>query len=195
MHKLYKRFQIPLKTIIKMAYKRIHENYQSHQEFIRSTSRLHQGHKSYQELMKQYMDKSSWSSTFSRIYERVFNKVHQDHELHQKFRKEYMEGFARIINCPKDFESVCDNHQSYWGFMKENIQGIKWITNLFYRFLKRYEKPFSLSIISKEFLRWWAEIFILCTWPCIREGYLNPPISPRIIEQLTDLNHYAKVII
>jgi hypothetical protein len=50
----------------------------------------------------------------------------------QKFRKEYIEGFARIINCTKDFESVCNNHQSYCGFMKENIQGIKWITNLFF---------------------------------------------------------------
>ncbi len=59
MHKLNKRFRIPLKTIIKMVHKRIHENHQSHQEFIESTSRIHEGHKSYQELMKQYMEKSS----------------------------------------------------------------------------------------------------------------------------------------
>jgi hypothetical protein len=127
MHKLHKGFQIPLKTIIKMVHRRIHENHQSHQEFIKSTLRLHVGHKSCQELMKQYMEKSSWPSTFSRIYERVFNKVHQDHELYQKFRKEYIEGFARMIICTKDFESVFDNHQSYWEFMKENMQGIKWV--------------------------------------------------------------------
>ncbi len=36
MHKLHKRFQIPLKTIIK----RIHEDHQPHQEFMKSTSRL-----------------------------------------------------------------------------------------------------------------------------------------------------------
>jgi hypothetical protein len=35
------------------------------------------------------------------------------HELYQKFRKEYMIGFAKIINCTKDFESVFDNHQPY----------------------------------------------------------------------------------
>ncbi len=88
------------------------------------------------------MEKSSWSSTFPKIYERVFNKVHQDHELYQKLRKEYIEGFARIINCMKDFERVCDNHQSYWGFMKENIQGIKWITNLFLQVSQTIWKTF-----------------------------------------------------
>ncbi len=59
MHKLHKRFQIPLKTIIKMVHRRIHEDHQSHQEFMKSTSILHQDHESYQELMKQYMEKSS----------------------------------------------------------------------------------------------------------------------------------------
>jgi hypothetical protein len=181
-----------------MVHSRIHENHQSHQEFMTSTSRLHEGHESYQELIKQYMDKSSWPLTFPKIYERVFNKVHQDHGLYQKFRKERMEVFTRIINCTKDFESVyervCDNYQPYWEFMKENIQGIKRITNLFYRFLIRYENRFSLSITSKEFLKWWAEIFILWTWQCIR-GYLNRAISPRIVEHSTDLSHYAKVII
>jgi hypothetical protein len=113
-----------------MVHRRIHEDQQSHQQFMTSTSRLHEGHEPYQELMKQYMDKSSWSSTFSTSYERVFNEVHQDHELYQKFRKEYMEEFARVINCTKDFESVFDNHQSYSEFMKENMQGIKWITKL-----------------------------------------------------------------
>jgi hypothetical protein len=141
--------------------------------------------------------KSSWNSKWT---------SHYDHQLSQGFMKGYLtrfikimsctkslEGFARIINCTKDFERVCNNHQSYWEFMKENIQEIKWITNPFFnRFLKRYEKPFSLSITSKEFLRCWAEIFILWTWQCIREVYLN---RPRIVEQLTDFSHYATVII
>jgi hypothetical protein len=147
------------------------------------------------------LTKSSWNSIWisHHGHQRVFNEVHQDHELYQKFRKECMEVFARIINGTKEFESVyerlCDNHQSYWEFMKENIKAIKWITNLFYRFLIRYENRFSLSITSKEFLKWWAEIFILWTWHCVGESYLNRPISPRIVEQLTDLSHYAKVII
>jgi hypothetical protein len=61
MHKLHKRFQMPLKTIIKIVHIRTHEDHQSHQEFMKSTSRsrLHKGHESYQELMKQYMEKSS----------------------------------------------------------------------------------------------------------------------------------------
>ncbi len=52
MHKLHKRFQIPLKTIIKIVHRRIHEDHQSHQEFMKSTSRLYEGQESYQELMK-----------------------------------------------------------------------------------------------------------------------------------------------
>ncbi len=52
MHQLHKRFEIPLKTIIKMVHSRIHEDHQTHQEFMKSTSRLHEGHESYQELMK-----------------------------------------------------------------------------------------------------------------------------------------------
>ncbi len=59
MHKLQKSFEIPLKTIIKMVHRTIHETHQSYQEFMKSTSRLHEGHESYQELMKQYMEKSS----------------------------------------------------------------------------------------------------------------------------------------
>jgi hypothetical protein len=46
MHKLHKRFEIPLKTIIKMVHRRIHENHQSYQEFMKSTSTLHEDHKS-----------------------------------------------------------------------------------------------------------------------------------------------------
>jgi hypothetical protein len=146
-----------------MVHRRIHEDHQSHQEFTKSTSRLHEGHNSYQELIKQYMENSSWSSTFSRIYERVFNKVHRDHDLYLKFRKEYMEGFAKIINCTKDFESVYervfDNHQSYWEFMTENIQGIKWITKFFLHVSQRIWKTFQFinyfkrvsEVVSRNF--------------------------------------------
>jgi hypothetical protein len=59
MHKLNKRSQIPLKTILKIVHRRIHEDHQLHQEFMKSTSRLHEGHEFYQVLMKQYMQKSS----------------------------------------------------------------------------------------------------------------------------------------
>jgi hypothetical protein len=59
MHKLHKRFQIPLKKIIKMVHRMIHEDHRPHQEFMTSISTLHEGHESYQELMKKYMDKSS----------------------------------------------------------------------------------------------------------------------------------------
>jgi hypothetical protein len=150
MHKLHKRSQISLKTIIKMVHRTIHEDHQSHQEFMKSTSRLHEGHESYQELIKQYMEKSSWPSIFPKIYERVFNKVHQDHELYQKFRR------------------IRENHQLHEGFWKGLWQSSVVLRvydrkhtgdqvdyqPCFYRFLKRYEKPFSLSITSKEFMRW-----------------------------------------
>jgi hypothetical protein len=154
------------------------------------------------------LTKSSWNSIW---------RSHHDHQPSQRFMKGYLTRFIKIMSCTKSsekslwkysrgssiarrilksfmkgFVTVISRTEGLW---KRTYRGWNGLPTFFYRFLKRYEKHFSLSITSKEFLRWWEEIFILWTWQCIWEGYLNPPSSPRIIEQLTDLNHYAKVII
>jgi hypothetical protein len=162
-----------------------------------------------QDFMKvMNLTKSSWNSIW---------RSHHDHQPSQRFMKRYLTRFIKIMSCTKSSEKSIWKDSRGWSiarrilkaFMKEFVtiisrteslwqrtyRGSSGLPTFFYSFIKRYEKPFSLSITSKEFLKWWAELYILWSWRCIRESYLNHSISPRIVEQLTDLSHYAKVII
>jgi hypothetical protein len=135
-----------------------------------------------QDFMKvMNLTKGSWNSIW---------RSHRDHQPSQRFMKGYLTRFIKIMSCTKSLEkSISKNSRGssiarriLKAFMKGFVTIISRTESLlkriyrrssglrtfFYRFLKRYEKPFSLSITSKEFLRWWAEIFILWTWQCIQ---------------------------
>jgi hypothetical protein len=133
MQKLHKRFQRPFKKIIKMVHRRIHEDHQPSQGFI-----------------KGYLTRFIKIMSCTKSWEKGISKDSRGSSITRRILKAFMKGFVTIIS----------RTQSLWKRAYRRSSGLP---TFFYRFLKRYEKPFSLSITSKEFLRWWAQISILWT--------------------------------